>query len=70
MERLPVSSSNIATVGYDPNTMILEIEFQTGSVYQYKNVPQSVYSELIHSSSCGAYFDSEIRNIYQYERIT
>lgn len=66
---MPVSSSNIATVGYNSNTNILEIEFQTGSVYQYKNVPQTVYSSLISASSCGAYFDSEIRNVYPYERI-
>ena len=35
MERQYVSSSNIASIGYDPDNQVLEIEFLSGAVYQY-----------------------------------
>ena len=35
MERQYVSSSNIASIGYDPDNLVLEIEFLSGAVYQY-----------------------------------
>ena len=40
MERQYVSSSNIASIGYDPDNQVLEIEFLSGAVYQYYDVPQ------------------------------
>jgi len=40
MLRMSVSSSNISSVGYDPKTQTLEVEFHNGGVYQYFNVPQ------------------------------
>jgi KTSC domain len=33
MERQPVSSSNLKSVGYDPRSRTLEIEFHNGGVY-------------------------------------
>ena len=46
MDRTPVSSSNLASVGYDPSTKTLEIEFNDGAVYQYDDVPESEYTGL------------------------
>ena len=43
MDRQSVSSSNIVSVGYDPTSETLEVEFQSGGVYQYYNVGQSTY---------------------------
>ncbi|MBK7181096.1 MAG: KTSC domain-containing protein [Chloroflexi bacterium] len=40
MKRTAVSSSNLASVGYDPARQSLEIEFTTGRVYEYFDVPQ------------------------------
>lgn len=33
MERTPVTSTDICAIGYDADTQTLEIEFNTGSVY-------------------------------------
>jgi hypothetical protein len=44
---MPVSSSNLASVGYDPNTQTLEVEFLHGGIYQYSDVPSSVHSGLM-----------------------
>ncbi len=61
MERIPVQSSNIASIGYDLETSTLEIEFLNGSVYQYYNVPESVYDGLINSASKGSYLSQFIK---------
>jgi hypothetical protein len=69
MERQAVSSSNIASIGYDFDTEILEIEFLNGAVYEYRNVPSTVYNELMNASSHGSFFNREIRMQFPYEKI-
>jgi hypothetical protein len=70
MNRTAVSSSNLASVGYDAAQRILEIEFLTGSIYQYFNVPQSVYAGLMAAESHGRYFDANIKKAgYSYKQI-
>ena len=69
MERTRVSSSNIRSIGYDPQNEILEIEFLNGGVYQYFGVSQSVYERLMAASSKGRIFSTYIRNRYTANRI-
>ena len=69
MQRQAVSSSNIASVGYDEANSILEVEFINGSVYEYFDVPERVYREFIGSGSLGAYLNSQIRAQYRYQRV-
>jgi hypothetical protein len=70
MERDRVTSSTIASIGYDQATQVLEIEFRGGGIYQYSNVPQSVYSGLMSASSHGGYLDRVIKKGgYRYRRI-
>ncbi|MEB2787273.1 KTSC domain-containing protein [Algoriphagus persicinus] len=64
IKRIPVASSNIAAVGYDKKAHILEIEFHHGAIYQYADVPEKVYEELMNSPSQGAYFMNEIKDKY------
>ena len=64
MTRQSVSSSNISSIGYDSNSKILEIEFHSGSVYQYYNVPENIYISLMNASSHGQYFHQFIRGNY------
>ena len=52
----PVVSSIIDLVGYDAGTKTLEIRFiDTGFSYEYYDVPQMVYEELMDSESNGIY---------------
>lgn len=69
MNRMPVNSSNIASVGYDSSSNILEIEFNSGSIYQYFNIPESEYQNLMNASSHGKYFAAKIKNNYKYRQI-
>lgn len=67
MERISVSSSNLASVGYEDG--ILEVAFKSGSVYQYIGVPESVYDALMSAPSHGKYFATYIRNNYHYLKV-
>jgi len=69
MNRTPVTSSNVASVGYDPNTMTLEVEFRNGSAYQYFDVPETVYQDLMSASSVGTYLNQNIKASYRYAQI-
>ena len=61
MKRERVESSNLASIGYDANQEILEIEFNHGGIYQFSHVPESIYKGLINASSKGQYFDRKIK---------
>jgi hypothetical protein len=61
MKTIPVVSNTLRTVGYDTDRQLLQIEFQNRSIYQYFEVPQAVYEELMQASSKGAYFNRSIR---------
>lgn len=69
MERQPVSSSNIASIGYDPSTSTLEVEFIHGGVYQYFDVPQSYYDSLMQADSKGTYLSQNIKVSFRYARV-
>jgi hypothetical protein len=69
MIRKSVDSTNLKKVGYDRKTKELEITFQNGRVYVYDDVPEEVFKELLDADSKGRYFNSEIRDDYQYYRV-
>jgi hypothetical protein len=70
MERQHVNSSNLKSVGYDPETKTLEIEFLNGGLYQYDNVPESIYNGLMSASSHGQYFYRHIKKGgYHYRKL-
>jgi hypothetical protein len=68
-EMTPVSSSNVAEVGYDADNQIAHVRFLNGSLYIYKGVPQPVYDGLLYASSVGSYLHRNFKNVYAYERI-
>ena len=65
MNREPVKSSMIASIGFDSSTSTLEIKFNSGAVWQYFNVSKSVFSEMKLAQSCGKFFLNSIK--YEYD---
>jgi len=63
MERDPVSSSLVESVGYDPDEQILEVELENGRVYQYREVPESTYQSFLAADSLGRFFNRHIRDL-------
>jgi hypothetical protein len=68
MERHPVISSDLASVGYDPATQTLEIEFKATGVYRYFSVPPEVYETLRSTPSPGKYFLQNIKGKFAWEK--
>ena len=67
---IPVSSSNLAAVGYDENKYQLYVAFLDGSIYVYYSVPPEEFQSLMTAwDSHGEYFYENIRLIYSYERV-
>lgn len=69
MKRTAVDSSMLASAGYDPTSQTLEVEFNTGRVYQYFDLPQSEYDGLMAADSLGSYFYHNIRDSYRYQKV-
>lgn len=69
MERYNVASSNIRSVGYDPQTQTLEVEFMNGTIYQYYGVPEQIYDQMMGEQSKGRFLNTYIRNQYPYSRV-
>ena len=66
---LPVISSMAMAVGYDRNEHILQVEFQSGSVYQYLGVDEDTWEDLHSSDSVGSFFNQEIKGRYDCDRL-
>ena len=68
MERIPVSSSNVVSVGYDEPSLTLEVEYRAG-VYQYTGVPPETYSDLMNAGSIGAFMNDVIKPNFPYTQV-
>ena len=70
MKRRRVKSSLVASVGYSSTSETLEIEFTSGTVYQYFEVPLGTYRAFLTAESKGAFFNDEVKGVFRYTQIT
>jgi hypothetical protein len=61
---MPVKSSAIEAVGYDPTTRQMRIRFTGGSEYDFCGVPEAIYRDLMSAASKGSYYNDRIRDRY------
>jgi len=69
LDREPVSSSNIVSIGYAEDEQTLEVEFTDGAVYQYYNVGNELWDQFRTATSKGQFLNVYIRNAYPYSRV-
>ena len=70
MERTEViGSSQIRSIGYDEAAKRLELEFQSGGVYAYEDVPKDTYEGLLRAESKGHFFAVAIKPEFQCTRL-
>ena len=69
MERIPVSSRAILSIGYDSGSQTLEVEFINGTVYQYYSVPDYTFETFTNAGSKGTFFNDNIKNAYPCSRV-
>jgi len=64
VKRRSIESSVLASVGYDSQTAVLELEFRSGEAHRYFAVPPSVHAGLLTAPSAGRFFTQRIRDRY------
>ena len=70
MERTPVRSSNISSIGYCEDSNTLEVEFHGGALYAYYEVPADLHTGLKLADSHGSYLHRHIKGKYRYARLS
>jgi hypothetical protein len=79
MIRRPVTSTNVSSVGWEAHADegeesehlgTLEVEFLSGRVYQYENVPEEVYQAMLGATSVGRYLNDNIIGQFDEQRIS
>jgi len=70
MQRQPVASGAFREVGYDAPTHVMELQFVSGNVYQFFDVPEFEHHGLMLARSKGAYFAKRIQGRFRFEEVT
>ena len=65
---IPVESSNIVAVGYDPHDRYLFIRFKSG-IYRFEDVSPALHEQLLAADSKGKFVGAEIKGKYQSSKV-
>ena len=66
---LQVNSSVAYAIGYNADSQILQVEFQSGEVYQYFDVEAETWEDFHSADSIGEFFNQEIKGNYECDYI-
>jgi hypothetical protein len=69
LERIDVFSPKIASIWYDNNKQLLQIEFHNMYIFNYLDVPRNLYEQCVCADSVEQYFQANIENYYESDRI-
>jgi len=69
MDRKYIDSSMLRGIGYDADSSTLELEFNSGAVWQYFDFPESLWYEFETAESQGKFFHQQIKNQYSESRV-
>ena len=64
-----VDSTNLEWVSYDEDEEKLYVQFRSGGLYEYDNVPQKVFDGLLKAGSKGRYHAVKIKWQYPYKKL-
>ena len=62
-------SSSIARFAYQRATRLLLVEFRTGRVYEYQDVPPAFIEEWRSAASAGRFFNEWIRDRFSFREL-
>ena len=66
MQRTPVVSTNVSSIGYANG--VIEVEFNDGSIYQYFGVDECVFKSFLEAPSKGRFVHYHLKG-YQYLKV-
>jgi KTSC domain len=67
MHRL--DSSSVKAAGYDRSRHTLRLSYVGGATYDYLDVPEDVFHELLDASSKGQFVNWNVKPHYDYQRV-
>lgn len=69
MKRKSIESSMIRSIGFDFERSILEIEFNSGAIWQYFDFPEFEWDTFKNAELQGKYFNNEILDQYAESQV-
>jgi KTSC domain len=70
MNSTVVESTTLATVVYDGDRELLQLEFRSREIYEYFGVPAAVHNALLQAPSKGSFFNQAIRGRFCYSLVS
>lgn len=67
MNMIPVSSSNVASIGYQNG--VIEVHFHNGYAYQYTGTSEALFNEFLNASSKGKFVHQRLKDRFPTYRI-
>ena len=68
LPQTPVKSSNLKSVGYDPQSLHLQVTFNSGETYDYFGVPPQAHTAFLSAKSKGTFFDNAIKKRFRHSK--
>ncbi len=69
-QSINLKSSFIQALEYDRETRTAIVQFKRGAIYRYAQVPPVTFTRWLKAPSKGRYFHRNIRNRFNYKRIS
>lgn len=65
IEQVTISGSSLLSrADYDKETQVLNVTFNSGGTYEYKNVPEFIFEDFKKAASKGEYYNRVIKTKY------
>lgn len=66
---VPVTSSNINTIGHDPIKNELLVQFKSGAIYVYAGVSAAIHEALMAAESKGIFMNQQIKGVFAFSKL-
>jgi len=66
----PVKSSSLKAIGYNAAEKRLRVQFHTGDIYDYANVPKAKHDAIFKAVSIGRYFMTSIMPNHKHTKVS
>jgi hypothetical protein len=64
------ASTNLAALGYNAEKKILAVQFKSGAIYHYADIPLKLALGFLQTDSVGRYYATQIKGKYPGQRMT
>lgn len=73
IDMMSVKSSNIESIGYDPDKRELHVKFKSGGHYVYEEIESTVHTSAMAADSVGGFLHANVikgPKKYKYRKVT